>query len=58
MRRVVIADPDDLAATIHCLHTRTIDSLVHRPFAPANLLTALRLERTLPTSAPAGEYAR
>jgi len=58
MRRVVIADSDDLSATIHCLHTRTIDSLVHRPFTPAHLLAALRLERAQNATAPSGEYAR
>jgi len=48
MRRVVIADSDDLSATIHCLHTRTLDSLVHRPFTASHMLAALRSEKAQP----------
>jgi hypothetical protein len=52
-RRVMIADPDDLSATIHGLHTGAVDCLLHRPFDIASVLIALRLQK--PHSAPAAE---
>ena len=57
IRRVVIADPDDLGATINGLHARTIDSLLIRPFTLASVLTALRLDKTQAPTARAGEFA-
>jgi hypothetical protein len=45
VRRVVIADLENLSATINGLHARSIDSLLHRPFTLGSVLTALRLEK-------------
>jgi hypothetical protein len=57
IRRVLIADPNDLHATINGLHARTIDSLLHKPLEIAGVLAALRLEKTqLPTARP-GAFA-
>ena len=58
IRRVLIADPDDLGASINGLHARTIDSLMHRPFTIAGVLAALRLEQIQAptTTARAAEF--
>jgi hypothetical protein len=45
MRRVVIADPEDLSIAVHGLHDGTIDTLLHKPFDSADVLTALRLHK-------------
>jgi DNA-binding NtrC family response regulator len=55
MRRVVIADEDDLSLTIKGLHTGLIDSLLHKPFDTAGVLTALRAQKQQPGQA--GESA-
>jgi hypothetical protein len=57
IRRVLIPDPDDLGTTINGLHARTIDSLLHRPFTLASVLTALRLEKMQAPPLRAGEFA-
>jgi FixJ family two-component response regulator len=57
MRRIVVSDHQDLSATIHGLHTGTIDALLHRPFDTASVFTALRIQRTSASSTTSSEAA-
>jgi hypothetical protein len=56
MRRIVIAEEDDLALAVTGLHTGLIDHMLHRPLTAVGVATALRPPRAQGSPSPNTDF--